>query len=63
MADAEQLAKWRAQLAREEEDSDDDGLQGYAADDVHVPGDNDLGLALEDLPPPRAAQHDRSWSC
>ena len=40
-SDAEQLAQWRAQLAREEdaEDSDDDGVGGYGRDDVHVPAD------------------------
>lgn len=44
------LAAWREQLAREEmEDSDDEGLGGYGRDDVVLPPDTDLGLALEEV--------------
>jgi hypothetical protein len=61
MSDAAQLAQWRAQLAREEEeDSEDENVGGYGVDDVQQPQDMDLGLALEDMPPPRIPAADAS---
>ena len=48
MNDAE-LKRWRDQLAAEEaEDSEDEGVGGYGAQDVQLPPDQDLGLALEE---------------
>ena len=56
MSDAA-LAQWRAQLA--DEDSEDEG-NAYGVDDVQQPQDMDLGLALEDMPPPRVPAADAS---
>ena len=44
-----ELKRWRDQLAAEEaEDSEDEGVGGYGAQDVQLPPDQDLGLALEE---------------
>ena len=49
---SEELRRWREQLAAE--DSDDEGLGGYGAVPPDLAGGGgDLGLGLDDLPPPR----------
>ena len=44
------LMRWRQQLAHDVDSDDDDG--GIPGGDVYQPADNDLGLALEEMPLP-----------